>query len=132
MSIKWNENLETGNSEIDNQHKELFRRFGNLLDACDQGKAKEEVCNLLLFLGVYVMTHFATEEEVMLRHNYPHYQSHKEEHDNFTRDLHSLEEQLRQEGATIQLVIQTNKTMISWLVNHISVSDKEMATFLRT
>jgi hemerythrin len=130
--IKWNLNLATGNSDIDSHHMELFRRFGNLIDACNQGKGKEEVCSLLQFLGVYVMTHFAAEEELMQRHNYPRYQAHREEHEGFIRDLNSLEEQLRQEGATIDLVIQTNQTMISWLINHISDTDKEMAMFLRS
>jgi hemerythrin len=130
--MEWNENLATGNSEIDEHHKELIKRFGNLIDACNQGKGKEEVCYLLQFLGVYVMTHFALEEGLMQRHNYPDYQAHKEEHEGFIRDLHNLEEQLRQEGATIQLVIQTNQTMISWLVNHISDTDKQMTSFLRS
>ena len=132
MAIEWNEKLATGNNDIDNQHKELFRRFGNLLDACNQKKGKEEVCNLLVFLGVYVRTHFAAEEELQQCHNYPGYQAHKAQHESFIKDLGNLEEQLKVEGATLPLVIQTNQTMISWLINHISVSDKEMATFLQT
>jgi hemerythrin len=27
MAIEWNKKLATGNSSIDNQHKELFHRF---------------------------------------------------------------------------------------------------------
>ena len=62
MAIEWNEKLATGNSNIDDQHKELFCRFDTLLAACNQRKGKDEVHNLLLFLGDYVKTHFSMEE----------------------------------------------------------------------
>ena len=132
MAIEWNERLATGNSNIDNQHKELFLRFDSLLAACNQRKGKEEVHNLLLFLGDYVKTHFSMEEALQKKHNYPHYPAHKEEHDSFIRDLQKLEKQLKLEGASFPLVIETNQTMVSWLIKHINKMDKEMAEYLRS
>jgi len=38
MAIEWTNDLATGVSEIDYQHKELFRRINSLLDACREGK----------------------------------------------------------------------------------------------
>ncbi len=61
MTVEWRENLATGNEEIDRQHMELFRRFNTLLAACNQGKGKDEVNGLLLFLNDYIRTHFALE-----------------------------------------------------------------------
>ena len=132
MAIEWNEKLATGNSNIDNQHKELFRRFDTLLAACNQRKGKEEVHNLLLFLGDYVKTHFSMEETLQKKHNYPHYSAHKKEHDGFILDLQKLEVQLQLEGASFPLVIQTNQTIVNWLIKHINVMDKEMAAYLRS
>jgi hemerythrin len=132
MAIEWRENLATGNELIDSQHQELFRRFNNLLASCNQGKGKEEVYNLLLFLGEYVRSHFAAEEKLQLLHGYPGYNDHKAEHDCFVGDLHSLENQLAADGATLALVIQTNQTMINWLLKHISGTDRELAGFLRS
>lgn len=43
MAIEWTDELATGVNKIDNQHKELFKRINNLLDACNQGKGKDEV-----------------------------------------------------------------------------------------
>lgn len=130
MSIEWNEKLATGNSDIDNQHKELFRRFDTLLTACNQRKGKEEVYNLILFLGAYIKTHFAMEENLQKKHNYPHYPAHKDQHESFIRDFQKLEQQLKQEGATLSLLIQTNQTMVNWLINHINVTDKKLANYL--
>jgi hemerythrin len=132
MAIEWNEKLATGNSNIDNQHKELFRRFDSLLAACNQRKGKEEVHNLLLFLGDYVKTHFSMEETLQKKHNYPGYPDHKKEHDGFIAELQKLEKQLQLEGASFPLVIQTNQTMVNWLIKHINARDKEMALFLRS
>lgn len=132
MAIEWNEKLATGNDNIDNQHKELFRRFDSLLAACNQRKGKEEVHNLLLFLGDYVKTHFSMEETLQRKHHYPHYPAHKEEHDGFIGDLQRLEEQLKVEGPSFPLVIQTNQTMVNWLIKHINRMDKEMAVYLRS
>jgi len=132
MAIEWNEKLATGNSNIDNQHQELFRRFDILLTACNQRKGKEEVQNLLLFLGDYVKTHFSMEEALQKSNNYPGYPDHKKEHDGFISELQKLEEQFQQEGTSFPLVIQTNQTMVNWLIKHINARDKEMATYLRS
>jgi hemerythrin len=132
MAVEWREDLATGNLEIDDQHKELFRRFNILLDSCRQGKGKDEVCRLLLFLGDYVRSHFAAEEQLQIRHTYPGFRAHKEQHDKFIDDFRKLEDQLRTEGATFVLVIQTNQTLVDWLIRHISGTDKELANYLHT
>ncbi len=132
MAVEWRENLATGNEEIDRQHMELFRRFNSLLAACNQGKGKDDVNGLLLFLNDYIRTHFALEELLQEQHDYPGYTAHKEQHDKFRRDLRDLERQFGEEGASLSLVIQTNQTMINWLLRHISGTDRELAGFLRT
>lgn len=132
MTVEWRENLATGHEEIDQQHMELFRRFNTLLTACNQGKGKDEVHGLLLFLGDYIRTHFALEEQLQVQHGYAGYAAHKEQHDKFRQDLGDLELQFGEEGASLALVIQTNQTMINWLLKHISGTDKELASFLRT
>lgn len=132
MAVEWRENLATGNEEIDRQHMELFRRFNGLLAACNQGKGRDEVNGLLLFLNDYMRTHFALEEQLQLQHDYPGYETHKKQHDKFRQDLRDLERQFGEEGASLALVIQTNQTLINWLLRHISVTDRELAGFLRT
>ncbi|UFS69912.1 bacteriohemerythrin [Geomonas sp. RF6] len=130
MSIEWNDDLNTGVKEIDAQHKELFSRFNLLLTSCNEGKGKEEVLRLLIFLGDYVKTHFATEEALQLSHAYPGYQEHKAQHRSFTSEVDRLTKQVSEEGATLSLVILTNKTMVKWLLEHISRSDMDFAEFL--
>ena len=130
MSIEWRANLATGHEAIDNQHKELFSRFNRLLEACNRGKGKDEVGNLLDFLSDYVKSHFAAEEQLQVRNNYPHYRDHKKMHDDFMVSLKEVQDEFSSEGAGIAVVIKTNKMIVDWLVKHISGTDKELANFL--
>jgi hemerythrin len=131
MALEWRENLETGVEEIDLQHKELFGRINALLDACTKGQGREEVLKLLLFLDDYIRTHFDAEERLQKRFDYPGYLAHREQHNRFVRQVDELERQVGSEGATIGLVIQTNRTMTEWLIEHISKVDREFAEFVK-
>ena len=64
MAIEWTEDLATGVNKIDNQHKELFKRINNLLEACNQGRGKNEVEKVIKFLDDYVIIHFSEEENI--------------------------------------------------------------------
>lgn len=132
MIIESDNALTTGISKIDEQHKELINRFNSILHACNHGKGKEEVKSLLQFLGEYVKSHFATEEELQLRYRYPEYTPHKQEHVGFIRDFNKLQGQFDEEGATLSLGIKTNQALVDWLIRHINGTDKKLAAFLRT
>ena len=131
MSVGWSSELATGVAEIDNQHKEIFSRVDRLSAACSEGKGKEEVLRLLQFLEEYVKEHFAAEERLQLRNAYPEYAEHKSQHMRFISDVARLKEAFKAEGATLSLVIMTNETLVSWLVQHIAKTDMELAKYLR-
>jgi len=131
MNIEWTSDLAIGVTEIDDQHKEIFKRFDRLLTACNEGKGKDEVLRLLLFLDDYVKEHFAAEEGLQMRNSYPEYPSHKSEHLRFMADVDRLAREFRDEGATLPLVIQTNRTLSSWLMQHIKRSDMAFSRYLR-
>src|SRR6266702_6503679 len=132
MVIVWKKELATGNEEIDNQHKELFRRFNNLQSACKQGRGLDELSNLLTFLGEYVRSHFALEEQLQIDHDYPGYLKHKEQHDDFIHNFKELEDQLNTKGTTSTLLMQTNYVLVNWLTRHFIWTDKDLAKFLHT
>ncbi len=131
MSITWNNNLLTGVELIDSQHKELFGRFDSLVAACNQGKGRDEVMRLLQFLDDYIREHFAAEEQLQIKHNYPHYGEHKAQHISFVADVDRLKKQFLSEGATLPLVIQTNQALVNWLIQHISSVDLAFARFIK-
>jgi hemerythrin len=131
-SVQWTPDLAVGHELIDQQHQELFRRFGELLDACSQQKGQEKVIELLDFLDRYIKTHFSAEEALMVRYAYPDYPEHKEQHNYFVRKIDKLREDLQTAGPSASLVVSTNKTVLRWLIEHIRRTDSQLGSFLKT
>lgn len=131
MALQWTDALLTGVEQIDNQHKELFKRINSLFDACQQGKGKNEVMNVLKFLEDYIETHFRTEEKLQKEHSYPDYPSHKALHEQFKKNFYGFKRELEQSGITLSTVIQTNSLLSSWWTEHISRVDKALGAFLK-
>lgn len=131
MAIEWRESLSIGVNAIDGQHKELLQRFDQLLSACKDGKGIDELKGLLDFLSDYVFTHFWDEEEIQRKHQYPGYEEHKKQHDGFVVRLESLKQEIATQGMAVHHVMETNNLLLKWLINHISVVDKELGKFLQ-
>jgi len=132
MAVAWTEDLSVGVAEIDAQHRELFARVDMLLDACNQGKGKQEVGRLLGFLEDYVLTHFGVEERLMIDRAYPGFHEHKAEHDYFISQLNQLKLKFRSNGAAVNVVLLAVNVSVSWLQNHIRKTDKAVAGFIGT
>lgn len=132
MGIEWHESLSIGVTEIDNQHKELIRRFDQLLKACESGGADVELKRLLIFLDEYVVKHFHDEEELQRKLNYPGYESHRREHESFVVNLRKLRNKIDGNEATVPHVVETNNLLIKWLIDHISSSDVEIGKLTKT
>ena len=132
MSIEWTDDLATGVERIDVQHKELFLRINNLLDACKTGKGREEVKKTIQFLDDYVVTHFTAEETYMQKYTYPEYNSHKLEHQKFAVNFTELKKQFEKDGPGVHMVVATNQIVVDWLQNHIRKVDKALGSFLKT
>ncbi len=131
MSFEWTEDLATGVALIDEQHEGIFDTLNTLLNAMDHGKGKKVVEQVLGFLENYVNTHFHDEEDLMVRHNYNGYMSHKAAHTQFVKDISQLKKEFIADGATLYMVVQTEQKMVDWLMNHIKAEDKKMAVALR-
>lgn len=80
MSIQWTPDLATGASDIDEQHKELFRQLDNLLKAWKNSTGREETEKIILFLNGYAGFHFGTEEKYMDKFGYTNASAHKAQH----------------------------------------------------
>ena len=83
MRITFDKNLATGDAEIDAQHAELFDRIDKLLAASREKRSREEVGQMLTFLGDYVVHHFSAEERMMAAAAYPELAAHQAEHRRF-------------------------------------------------
>ena len=132
MSLEWNENLASGSSEIDTQHKELFTRVNSLLQAFEKGStAREDVSKIVQFLTEYVVFHFGTEEKHMDRFKYSSTAQHKAQHEQFVKSFLKLKERMLMEGINPALAEDTRQLVVDWLINHIKYSDRALGMFLK-
>ena len=123
--------LLTGVDDIDAQHRELFQRIGQLLEASRNHRSREEVVRLLEFLGGYVVDHFASEEVTMEAARYPRVEGHRAEHRQFMKELEILRHELKSEGPSNLFVIRVGNRVTEWLREHIYRTDRLLAEWLK-
>lgn len=127
MAFTWSKELEIGNVQIDEEHKELFKAINNLLGACAAGKGRNELSNTIEFLSKYTKTHFRHEEALQMRYNYPDYENHKKYHETFVKEVEDISARLKNEGPSITLVGAINMKLGNWLIRHIKSEDIKVA-----
>jgi hemerythrin-like metal-binding protein len=126
--VQWDSKLDTGYPEIDQQHQALVDAFNRLHVAMKEGKGRDEVGNLLLFLKDYTVTHFRMEEELMDRHGYPMTTKHRAIHQALIAQVADLVE--RYQNGTMSLTLSVMDFLEDWLVTHIQGEDFRLAAFL--
>jgi len=132
MAIEWTQALATGVDEIDEQHKEIFKRINALLEACRHGRGKSEVGNVMKFLEDYIAEHFNAEERQMSAHQYPGLSAHKAEHLSFIKNYIDLKRQFEAQGPGVHIVVMVNHLVVNWLQDHIKKVDTAFGAFLKT
>lgn len=118
-------------SEIMNHdHKEFVELLNSLLALLDNSDNEGEIDALLENLQTHLKEHFAREEELMLKANFPPYPVHKGEHE---RVLSLYKEVVAswQSGHNREQLITFIQTQFSeWFIQHVSTMDRVTAEFL--
>jgi hemerythrin len=130
MVIEWDPKLSVGVKLIDSQHQELFRRVDALLAAMEANKSRDEVGKLLDFLKQYTVEHFGAEAKLMAEHRYPQAPTHLAQHQDFVKTFLDLYAEFLKSGPTAALAVKLNRTVCSWLREHIGSTDKLLGRFL--
>jgi len=131
MAYKWSDDLLTGNMQIDTEHKELIKAINDLLDACSKGKGRAELEKTVKFLSSYTKTHFAHEEVLQMKYNYPDYNNHKKYHKHFVEQVENIHKKLLTEGSNIVLVGEINSKVGNWIISHIKREDVKVAQHIK-
>lgn len=131
MIYNWDKSLETGNAEIDAQHKQLITTLNSLIIAHQEGRGPMELSKTLEFMTNYVVQHFHDEEALQLKYRYSEYEAHKEKHNNFKFVVKDLTMRLEEEGYTPALIDKTISTIADWLITHIKGDDLRLAIYIQ-
>lgn len=125
----WTPSLATGDAKIDDQHREIFRRFA-LLHTALLGGDRGEAARLFEFLGTYVGEHFAAEEGAMRTSRYPLAADHRSAHARFVRDYLAIGHDLETHGPSASVTRELDDWLASWLTGHILEADVALARHL--
>lgn len=131
MELNWTPALSIGHEEIDSQHIALFKHFRDFVDGCSQGDAKETLIELHARLKDYADQHFAAEEALMQQVGFPDLDMHRRKHQVFRQRLADIRQQIAAQGPTLMNIIQTNKTLVTWLVEHVQELDQSFGAYLK-
>jgi hemerythrin len=125
--LHWSSDLDTGIDVIDKQHRRIVDYLNELNVANENGD--QTVTNHVLGeLVDYTLTHFAFEEELQERANYPFLKAHKRVHEIFTRRVGEFQKR----AATGENVAPEILSMLKiWLVNHIKGDDADYAESIK-
>ncbi len=130
MAVQWHPSLASGNSEIDAQHQEIFRRLAALVSALERG-SRDEIPRLFQFLGDYVVTHFGAEERAMASARYPGAGVHGAAHARFVKEYGELRALYEATGPSFAIAVKTATWVQDWLKSHIFGADRALARYLR-
>jgi methyl-accepting chemotaxis protein len=128
---RWDDSFVSGVRLIDIRHKRLFEAVNRLIDACEQGKGKEELAKSLSFLADYTIKHFSEEEALQQKYGYAEYPAHHNLHEGFKKTVREFASELELQGPSEELVERLKREVGGWLVTHVKVVDLKMAAAIR-
>ncbi len=121
--IEWNEKYSVGISMIDEEHKKFIDIINKAIVAKGHNDNPEEVKEVLCEMIKYALNHFATEETNMLKFNFPEYQSHRNEHLDFTdKTIANINKVIKGDYKDANKILEYLK---QWLFNHIQGTDRK-------
>jgi hemerythrin len=121
--IQWSHDLDTGIGVIDNQHKRIVEYLNELNDANKTGNM-DEINHVLDELVDYTVTHFAFEEELQEKAEYPFLKAHKRVHEIFAKRVVEFQNRSKAgENVGGELL----GMLKIWLINHIKGDDADYA-----
>ncbi len=131
IGIDWSDILSVGVKEMDDEHKELFKRINSLLKELFTGNGNN-IKELFAFLSQYIDFHFGDEEKLLKKYSYPKFDEHKKLHTAFIDEFNDIERQFNEEGFSARILIRIQDKVVNWLLEHIGKTDKLYGEFLKS
>lgn len=125
--IVWKDSYSVGVAAIDYDHKRLLELVNRVVSAYsfDMGDDfSQEIFNKLID---YTKYHFAREEQLMEKYDYPGWEDHKLQHGKFIVKINDFYNQLENNGVTFYEVFDFLR---DWWINHIGKSDDDLGAYI--
>lgn len=130
MFLLWSDVLSVGLEDIDKQHKKLVDLLNEFYGVSQNNPEHHgNLTAALQGLSAYVDEHFSYEEKMFTEAGYSQAENHKKEHNFYTQEVRNLTESFARGDLSNTDKVAT--FLKDWLVNHIMVKDKLMASHMQ-
>ena len=126
----WSPRYTVNHPVMDEHHHTLFKLVDKLSEAIIEKKESEVIGEILNSLIEYTKMHFAAEEQLMRKANYPGVAQHKAAHDRLVEQVQELQRRHQAGDNTVNAEI-SKFLMTDWLVNHILGMDELYAPYFK-
>ena len=127
-TFRWTPAYSVSIEVFDQQHQQLFATVNELDQALQQGRGNSALGPIFDKLREYSGAHFAAEESLMAKHDYPGLSTHRAQHEMFRQKLAGFLEDYKagKPGVPVSLLL----FMQNWLKEHVLKTDKQYSGFL--
>ena len=123
----WNDTLNVGVQEIDEDHRQLVSLVNKLHRDMKEGGDVATLEAILEEAAEYTHLHFSREEALMRRHNYPELDHQQREHKRMVEQLLALATRFKEGDFPVSMDIMAFAKV--WLTKHILGSDMKLKPF---
>lgn len=125
--IIWKQDYNIGIEEIDHQHQYFSMLINRLNNELSESKDDSYKGRLLEELARYASFHFWSEENIMMRYNYPDIEEHKKSH----RELiHIANEKINYFIISKTPHEDVISFLVEWFLSHTLQADKSFGLFI--
>lgn len=117
----WTEDLAIGHAPLDEAHRQLFAILGRLQNALLCSANPLPISEALVDLFEHCAEHFRHEEELMQRHQHPHTEAHRAEHDLLLASVQRLHHRFT--DGEIAWLTELRQFLDDMLIPHIRNAD---------
>ena len=127
--VPWDKDIETGIELVDQQHREFIMKANKFIIKVRAEKNIEAAKEEIGFLENYLLYHFQTEEAFQFESHYPDYLNHQAAHKNLKFQVQEMSTKLKVYDFSDEAVIMFYEMVITWIMDHILVMDKDFAIY---
>jgi hemerythrin-like metal-binding protein len=127
--MEWSDKFSVGIGQIDNEHRRLLALLNELNNVVEGSAGPGVLGGVLDGLVDYTHYHFAHEEDLFQRSNYPGYEQHRQQHVDFVAKVTAVYGDFKSGSSAVQPA-KVLEFLKSWLYHHILGSDRAFGAYL--
>ncbi len=122
--LEWRDEYRTGIRGVDYEHEELIYRINAVYALIETSADRDAVVDGLGEIYGSIAAHFALEEQMMLRYDYPQYAEHRADHERLLDEIRDITETYED---SVQLDTPAfERRLRNWFQNHFSTHDARL------